>query len=73
MSKSSYIRLSSLAFFFALLVSQSLPAMTLAEAVSFAMEHNRDILSVQEEVYERHGQVVEARAEAFPQFNLARA
>jgi len=45
--------------------------MTLAETVSFAMQHNRDILSVQEEIHERRGQVIEARAGAFPQFTLS--
>lgn len=44
--------------------------MTVAEAVSFAMEHNRDILTVKQQVEERRARVVEARADAFPQVNL---
>lgn len=71
MLKSFYLHLTCLAFVFALLFSHPAAGMTLAEAVSFAMEHNRDILSVHEEIYERRGQVLEARADAFPQFNLS--
>ncbi len=71
MLKSFYLHLTSLAFVFALLFSRPAPGMTLAEAVSFAMKHNRDILSGQEEIHERRGLVLESRADAFPQFNLA--
>ncbi len=46
-------------------------AMTLAEAVAYAMEHNRDVLSVQEQIVQRKGQVTEARADAFPELNLS--
>ena len=71
MFKSFYIHQTSLAFVFALLFPRLVPGMTLTEAVSFAMKHNRDVLSVQEEIHERRGQVIEARADVFPQFNLA--
>ena len=46
-------------------------AMTVAEAVAYAMEHNRDILSVREQIVQRRGQVTEARADAFPELNLS--
>ncbi|MBN2289425.1 MAG: TolC family protein [Candidatus Glassbacteria bacterium] len=46
-------------------------AMTLDEAVAYAMDHNRDILSVREQITQRKGQVTEARADAFPEVNLA--
>ena len=45
-------------------------ALTLAEAVQYAMEHNRDVLSVKEEIRERRGQVLEARSDAFPKIDL---
>lgn len=57
MLKSLYLHLTSLAFVFALFFSRPAPGMTLAEAVSFAMKHNRDILSGQEEIHERRGLV----------------
>ena len=44
--------------------------MTIKEAVSYAMEHNRDILTVREQITERKGQVLEARSDALPQLNL---
>ena len=46
-------------------------AMTLAEAVAYAMEHNRDVLSVREQIVQRKGQVTEVRADAFPELNLS--
>ena len=46
-------------------------AMTLADAVAYAMEHNRDILSVKEQIVQRKGQITEARADAFPEVNLS--
>ncbi|HUU27800.1 MAG TPA: TolC family protein [archaeon] len=54
-----------------LLFVQACPAITVAETVSFAMEHNRDILAVKQQIAERRGQVIEARADAFPQLNLS--
>ena len=45
-------------------------AMTLAEAVGYAMEHNRDVLMVKEQIVERKAQVTEARADALPEINL---
>ncbi len=55
----------------ALLNSGGLSAMTIREALEFAMEHNRDILAASQDIVERDGQVIEARADAFPQLNLA--
>src|SRR3990172_2069847 len=46
-------------------------SMTIKEAVGYAMEHNRDILTVREQITERKGQVLEARSEALPQLNLS--
>ena len=47
-----------------------LQAMTLAEAIGYAMEHNRDVLMVKEMIIERKAQITEARADAFPELNL---
>jgi HAE1 family hydrophobic/amphiphilic exporter-1 len=44
--------------------------MTLSEAVNFAMGHNPDILAAEQDVRQRDGQVIEARADAFPQLDL---
>jgi outer membrane protein len=46
-------------------------AMTVAEAVDYAMQHNRDILTMQEQVSERKSLVLQARSEALPQVNFA--
>ncbi len=54
-----------------LLNSGGLSAMTIREALEFAMEHNRDILAASQDIIERDGQVIEARADAFPQLDLA--
>ncbi len=45
-------------------------AMTLPEAVEYAMENNRDLLMLRQSVTERQGMVLEARAEALPVVNL---
>ncbi len=47
--------------------------MTLAEAVAYAMDHNRDVLVIREQIRERKGQVTEARADALPRldFNIS--
>ncbi|MEA1996428.1 MAG: TolC family protein [Gemmatimonadota bacterium] len=45
-------------------------AMTLARAVAWSMDHNRDILSVKQQIAERQGQVIEARSDALPQIDL---
>jgi len=45
-------------------------AMSVFEAVAYAMEHNPDVRSVREQIVERKGMVTEARADAFPQLNL---
>ena len=71
MFKSIHLNQVSLALVSALLFSRPVWGITLAEAVSFAMKHNRDVLSVQEEIHERRGQVIESRADALPQFNLS--
>ncbi|MFH1070623.1 MAG: TolC family protein [Candidatus Glassbacteria bacterium] len=61
---------------FLFLVSASLAtarpvrALTLAEAIGYALEHNRDVLSMKEEIRERRGQVIEARSDAFPKLDL---
>lgn len=47
-----------------------LPAMTLAEAIDYAMSHNRQIQTVREKISERRGQVLEARSDALPQLNV---
>ncbi|MEA2063066.1 MAG: TolC family protein [Gemmatimonadota bacterium] len=54
----------------ALTFSAPARAMTLAEAVAYAMDHNRDVLAVEEQIIERKGQVTEARADALPQLDL---
>ena len=48
-----------------------LPAMTLAEALDYAMQHNREIQTVRERVGERRGQVLEVRADALPQLDIS--
>ena len=53
-----------------LVLPPTIQAMTLADAVTYAMEHNRDILSVKEQIVQRKGQVTEARANALPEVNL---
>jgi outer membrane protein TolC len=55
----------------ALLNTGDAAAMTIREALEYAMEHNRDILAAGQNIVEREGQVIEARSEAFPQLNLA--
>jgi len=47
-----------------------LEAMTLAEAVDYAMEHNPEILAARQDVEQRDGQVIEARADALPQLDI---
>ncbi len=54
-----------------LLIATNAAAMTIREALQFAMEHNRDILAAGQNIVEREGQVIEARADAFPQLDLA--
>lgn len=52
------------------LLTGNLKAMSLGEAVGYALEHNREILTVKERINERNGQVLEVRADAFPQLNV---
>ncbi len=54
----------------ALLNYSDVAAMTLPEALQYAMEHNRNILAARQDIVEREGQVIEARASAFPQLDL---
>lgn len=54
----------------ALAFGSRLEALTIAEAVSYAMQHNPDILAARQDIVQREGQVIEARADAFPQLDL---
>lgn len=67
----AYRRLAALTATAALLWSGGLSAMSLGEAIGYALEHNRDIQTVREKINERYGQVLEARADALPQLDLS--